>query len=91
MMRAEGKTAFIMVVAGILIAAAPASIAAAATTMAGVAASAPSHIASTNLVLNGSFEVPSCAPSFCEFSVGSTAMPHWKVGGNSIDLVYRLF
>jgi choice-of-anchor C domain-containing protein len=83
MMRAEGKTAFITVVAGIVIAAAPASSAAAAPL------TAPSHTGSTNLVLNGSFEVPNCAPSFCEFGAGSTAIPHWKVGGSSIDLVYK--
>jgi len=36
--------------------------------------------------MNGAFEEPTCA-SVCEFSAGSTEIPHWTVGGNSVDVV----
>lgn len=39
-----------------------------------------------NLVMNGAFEEPACA-SVCEFSSGSNEIPHWIVGGNSVDVV----
>lgn len=44
------------------------------------------HKETTNLVLNGSFERPDCSPAYCEFDGGSTAIPHWVVGGNSVDV-----
>lgn len=40
-----------------------------------------------NLVKNGGFEEPAGCNPFCEYDAGSTAMPHWVIGGNSIDLV----
>jgi len=61
-----------------------------------VAVQQPSSIATpvasgspANLVQNGSFESPSIwqTNSLVEYDSGSTAMPGWTVGGNSIDLV----
>jgi choice-of-anchor C domain-containing protein len=61
-----------------------------------VAVQQPSSIATpvasgspANLVQNGSFESPSIwqTNSLVEYDAGSTAMPGWTVGGNSIDLV----
>jgi choice-of-anchor C domain-containing protein len=45
--------------------------------------------ANSNLIVNGSFEEPSIWQTnpFVEYDAGSTAMPGWTVGGNSIDLV----
>jgi hypothetical protein len=40
----------------------------------------------TNLVLNRGFERPVC-PQNCLFSAGSTAIPHWTAGGDSVDIV----
>jgi hypothetical protein len=44
---------------------------------------------SVNLITNGSFESPSIwqSNSVVEYDAGSTAMPGWTVGGNSVDLV----
>lgn len=41
-----------------------------------------------NLIVNGSFENPSIwqSNSLVEYNGGSTAMPGWTVGGNSVDL-----
>jgi choice-of-anchor C domain-containing protein len=48
----------------------------------------PSSIATpANLIQNGSFETPSIPSSVVEYDAGSTAMPNWTVGGNSVDLV----
>jgi choice-of-anchor C domain-containing protein len=63
-----------------------------ATTMTGTAAAAAGTAGTArNLIRNGSFERPDCSPSFCEFDKGSTAIPHWTVGGNSVDLVYSAY
>ena len=40
-----------------------------------------------NLIQNGSFESPSIPSSVVEYDAGSTTMPNWTVGGNSVDLV----
>lgn len=40
-----------------------------------------------NLLTNGSFENPSGVGGFAEYGGGSTAMPGWTVGGNSIDQI----
>ena len=64
-----------------------AGLAPAVTTMAGAAvASATAQAAGTNLVLNGGFERPANCPQICEYAAGSTAIPHWTVGGNSVDI-----
>jgi choice-of-anchor C domain-containing protein len=50
----------------------------------------PSSIADpANLIQNGSFESPSIwqTNSVVDYLAGSTAMPDWTIGGNSIDLV----
>jgi choice-of-anchor C domain-containing protein len=39
-----------------------------------------------NLVLNGGFAEPACS-SVCEVEGGSTGIPHWTVGGNSVDII----
>jgi choice-of-anchor C domain-containing protein len=55
-----------------------------------IAGAAPAPPASTkteaHLVPNRGFEHPVCSSS-CTFSAGSTAIPHWAVGGGSIDIV----
>lgn len=51
------------------------------------AATAVTDSAGANLVVNGSFESPSQASAVTEYSAGSTDMPGWTVGGNSVDLV----
>jgi choice-of-anchor C domain-containing protein len=43
--------------------------------------------ASGDLIKNGSFGTPVCGAGVCEYGIGSTAIPHWRVGGNSVDLV----
>jgi large repetitive protein len=50
--------------------------------------STPVSAASTDLVVNGSFENPSIwkGNPFVTYYAGSTAMPGWTVGGNSVDL-----
>jgi choice-of-anchor C domain-containing protein len=56
----------------------------------GISASA-SATTSPNLIKNGGFRSPvvHCSPGFCEYNAGSTALPHWAIGGNSVDLVSR--
>jgi large repetitive protein len=51
---------------------------------AGTSASPPT----ANLIVNGSFEEPSIWQStdFLEYNAGSTVIPDWTIGGNSIDL-----
>lgn len=39
-----------------------------------------------NLVMNGAFGEPACT-GVCEFGAGNTGIPHWTVGGNSVDVV----
>jgi choice-of-anchor C domain-containing protein len=39
-----------------------------------------------NLVLNGGFTEPACS-SVCEVGARSTEIPHWTVGGNSVDII----
>jgi choice-of-anchor C domain-containing protein len=59
----------------------------ASTTLVGTAsASVATPAASGNLIKNGGFEEPPCS-SVCEYSTGSTAISHWTVGGNSVDIV----
>jgi choice-of-anchor C domain-containing protein len=50
----------------------------------------PSSLAApSNLIQNGSFESPSIwqSSAIVDYVAGSTAMPGWTVGGNSVDLV----
>jgi choice-of-anchor C domain-containing protein len=62
-------------------------LAVAAISMAVSGAASASATAVSNLVKNGGFEEPAGCDPFCEYAAGSTAMPHWVIGGNSIDLV----
>jgi choice-of-anchor C domain-containing protein len=60
------------------------------TTIVGMTpASATGSKASTNLILNHSFEKPICITGvgICDYTAGSRVMPHWTVGGHSVDLV----
>lgn len=66
-----------------------ATLAVAGATMVGGTASASTRVvaAGENLIQNGGFEMPSCDASSCEYGAGSTAIPGWTVGGNSVDIV----
>jgi choice-of-anchor C domain-containing protein len=59
-----------------------------ATALAAPPALTAASAATTNLIVNGSFESPSIWQSnlLVEYDAGSTAMPGWTVGGNSVDL-----
>jgi choice-of-anchor C domain-containing protein len=56
------------------------------TASASAGASVVKHPEVTNLVLNGGFEEPAGCNPLCEYDAGSTAVPHWAIGGNSVDL-----
>jgi choice-of-anchor C domain-containing protein len=46
----------------------------------------------SNLIVNGGFESPAVCPGqFDEYDRGSTAIPGWVVGGNSVDLVCHTY
>lgn len=76
-----GALAVALTASVIIVAEQPSSIATPAVTAAGAS--------STNLIENGSFESPSIWQSnlLVEYDAGSTVMPGWTVGGNSVDLV----
>lgn len=52
------------------------------------ASNASPAVTSANLIQNGSFESPSIwqTTSLVEYDTGSTTMPGWTVGGDSVDL-----
>ncbi len=54
-----------------------------------VAAPMSASAADANLIVNGSFEEPSVwqSSAVTEYAAGSTEMPGWTVGGNSVDLI----
>jgi len=60
----------------------------AATALAAVPMPMAASAADVNLIVNGSFESPSVwqTSAVTDYTAGSTAMPGWTVGGNSVDL-----
>jgi choice-of-anchor C domain-containing protein len=63
------------------------AVVAAAALTAGVVLALRPAAPPVNLIANGNFSQPACGGSgICEFFSGSTAIPHWTVGGSSVDI-----
>ncbi|HEX4833607.1 MAG TPA: choice-of-anchor C family protein, partial [Trebonia sp.] len=65
----------------------------AAAVLAVVPAPLAASAADANLIVNGSFEDPSVwqASAVNEYGAGSTVMPGWAIGGNSVDLIGQTY
>src|SRR5215472_8162170 len=79
-----------------------ATAAAAGTVLPSAARGAGPHPTGPNLIKFGGFESPvvaspcpgggsSAATGVCTYSAGSTAIPDWTIGGDSVDLVSSAF